>query len=158
MKLWKHTWWSYLCNIHFTLPIAFGLGLFESCSESSSSTSSSSQSRNYENISELFHQISNRCRIVTYLKWTLPLASKPCNQLRVQRRAWSFFGRRRLLYLLNTWPPMLKADSEATVVIGILNKSLAINARMGNLLDWSFHHSKTSRFLYKATSSSGISK
>lgn len=58
----------------------------------------------------------------------LPLSSviKPNNQDRVQSKDWTCLGRRRLRYLFKTREPILKDDSDATVVIGMLSMSYAI--------------------------------
>jgi hypothetical protein len=42
---------------------------------------------------------------------------------------------------------VLKADSLATVEIGIASTSLAIEDKMGNLLDCPFHQARISNFL-----------
>ena len=49
----------------------------------------------------------------------------------MQISASTFFGRRLLLYFVRTREPMLKADSLATVVIGMLRISQVILARLG---------------------------
>jgi len=51
---------------------------------------------------------------------------------------------RELQYGSSTLPPVLKADSQATVESGIANISLAILARTGYRLEFSLHHIKTS--------------
>jgi len=56
----------------------------------------------------------------------LPYSRNPCIQLLVQIIASTCFDNRRLLYLFKILEPMLKADSDATVVIGMLSKSLAM--------------------------------
>ena len=49
-------------------------------------------------------------------------------------RACKFLEIIELLYLFKIWPPIPKADSDATVVIEMLYMSLAILPRVTNLL------------------------
>ena len=62
------------------------------------------------------------------------LPTKPSNQLRVHMRAWIVSSSILLLYLFKTREPILKADYDATVVIGMLETSQVILARSPNLL------------------------
>ena len=70
----------------------------------------------------------------------LDCLSQSCEQI----RASTSFGVKELLKLSRTRPPVLNADSEATVEMGTANTSLAIRERTGNLSLLSFHHRKTS--------------
>jgi len=53
-----------------------------------------------------------------------------------------------------TRPPVLNADSEATVVIGIAKTSRATLARTGNFDEFIFHHIKASKVLHGGSTSS----
>ena len=61
----------------------------------------------------------------------LPSNSYPYSQVRVHIKDSAFFGRSELRYLLSTLLPILKADSEATDVIGIAMISRAIMVSTG---------------------------
>ena len=86
----------------------------------------------------------------------LPCAkdSYPLIQFLVHIRACTFFGSRRLLYLFRTHDAILKEDSEATVVIGILRRSHAIAAKSPCRCALSFHQSRMSK-LWKLVKSKG---
>jgi len=58
-------------------------------------------------------------------------SQKSCFQLEVQIIASTLVDNRQFLYLLRIMEPMLNVDSDATIVIDMLSKSLAINARSG---------------------------
>ena len=70
------------------------------------------------------------------------LISNPKIQLRVVTNASAFSGLRDDLHLVMILPPILKQDSEATVVMGIPNISLAIMLNEGNRFEFSFHQVK----------------
>jgi len=59
-------------------------------------------------------------------RWKRDLPYPQNNQLQEHNKASTFCGNRQLWYLSRIRPPMLNADSEATVVIGILIMSRAI--------------------------------
>ena len=80
-------------------------------------------------------------KFFTLIEAMLPIASF---QLRVQIIASTQSDERRFLYLLRMRDPMLNADSDATVVTGMLSKSQAIIERCGNLGLLVFHQSSTS--------------
>ena len=67
---------------------------------------------------------------------TLPM--DPFNQSLVHNKASAFFGRIELRYFPMTWPLILKADSEATLVIGMLRISRAIDASSGYRILFAF--------------------
>jgi hypothetical protein len=54
----------------------------------------------------------------------------------------------------NTRPPMLKADFEATVVMGMDKTSFAIWANIGNLVEFIFHQFKISKVAFGFLTSS----
>ena len=66
-------------------------------------------------------------------KDNLPFStSYPNSQLRVVTKVSALSGSKEALHFVSILLPKLKLDSEATVVIGILNKSLAILAYLSN--------------------------
>ncbi|KAF7810911.1 B3 domain-containing protein [Senna tora] len=67
-------------------------------------------------------------------------------------------GRRQLRYLFRSWEPILKADSEVAVVIGMLNISIAIRDKAGNLILFFFQYCNTSKSLNNPNSSFASSK
>jgi len=73
--------------------------------------------------------------------------SNPKTQLRVVTNASAFSGFRDDLHLVMILPPILKQDSEATVVMGMLNISLAIMLKEGNRFEFSFHQLRISKFI-----------
>lgn len=60
----------------------------------------------------------------------LPL--NPYNQVWVQIKASTFWSKRQEWYRVKILPPVLKVDSKATTLIGMLKRSLAINKSSGN--------------------------
>jgi len=86
----------------------------------------------------------NKKKLKTSIINNLP-SQKPCFQLEVQIIASTLVDNKQFLYLLRILEPMLNADSDATVVIGMLSKSLAIKARSGKRSLLLFHHSRTSK-------------
>jgi len=88
----------------------------------------------------------------------LPYSRNPCIQLLVQIIASTCFDNRRLLYLFKILEPMLKADSDATIVIGMLNKSLAMIDKSEKRWLLLFHHSRASILSVISASNVGSSK
>lgn len=73
-------------------------------------------------------------------------------------KACTFVYKRQLLYLLRTRLTMLKDDSEATFVKGILRTSQAIDANSLKQLKLSFQYATTFKFLNENNSNTGSSK
>jgi hypothetical protein len=67
----------------------------------------------------------------------------PLSQSWVHICASVVIGVNELRYGSRTLSPVLKADSDATVVTGIANTSLAMLARIGYRPEFTFHHSRT---------------
>ena len=70
--------------------------------------------------------------------------SNPKTQL-VATNVSAFLGFRDDLHLVMILPPILKQDSEATVVMRMLNISLAIMLKEGNRFEFSFHQLRISK-------------
>ena len=64
----------------------------------------------------------------------MKLPSNPYSQLLVHNLASTFSGKRRDRYRVRFFFPVLKLDSEATVVIGMLMRSCAIKESFGTQL------------------------
>jgi len=79
----------------------------------------------------------------TSIVYNLP-SQKPCFQPEVQIIASTLVDNRTFIYLLRILELMLNVDSDATVVIGMLSKSLTIKARFGKCPLLFFQHSRTS--------------
>jgi len=88
----------------------------------------------------------------------LLISLKPCNQFLAQIRAWTFDGRRRLLYLLRTLLPTLNDDSEDIVVMGIHRTSHTIRDNSLKREPLSFQYFKTSKLRKATISKVGSSK
>jgi hypothetical protein len=82
----------------------------------------------------IMHLIKPKKQTKVKQKVLLPFiySVKPCNQFRVQINIWTCSGSVELLYLVRTRPPILKDDSDATVVMGMLRISRAIMESVGN--------------------------
>ena len=87
-----------------------------------------------------------------------PITSKPRSQFLAQIKAWTFEGRRRLLYLLRTRLPTLKDDSDDTVVIWMHMTSHAIRDSSLNRFKLFFQYLMTSNFWFATISSTGSLK
>ena len=71
--------------------------------------------------------------------------SNPKTQLRVVSNAFAFSGFRDDLHLVMILPPIVKEDSEATIIMGMLNICLAIMLKEGNRFEFSFHQLRISK-------------
>jgi hypothetical protein len=70
------------------------------------------------------------------------------NQFCAHTNASTVIGANELRKGSNTRPPVINADSEATVVIGMTNTIRAIWASTGNLVEFTFHQFKISKFSF----------
>jgi hypothetical protein len=64
------------------------------------------------------------------------------------------FGAKELLNGSSTQPPVLNADSEATVVTGMANTSRATSERIGNFVEVTFYQFKISKVVLGDSTSS----
>jgi len=76
------------------------------------------------------------------------------NQFCAHINASTVFGANELRKGSNTRPPVLNADSEATVVMGMANTIRAIWASTENLVEFTFHQFKISKFAFGFSTSS----
>ena len=70
---------------------------------------------------------------------------EPRNQSCAHIKHWSVNGDKELLKSSRTRPLVLKADSEATVDMGIANISLAMHERIGKRGELHFHQERMSK-------------
>jgi len=96
--------------------------------------------------------------IIEFKLKKLPYSWNPCFQLQVQIIASTCFDNRQLIYLFKILEPMLKAYSDAIVVIGILSKSRAIIDKYKKCWLLLFHHSRASIGLVNEIANVGSSK
>ena len=103
-----------------------------------------------------------RLQVLEYMKhkkwpFLLPL-SEWWSQLLLHIRASTIWRVRRLRCSLKTLPPMLKADSKATVVTGIAKISRVFILKAGKRVPAAFHQPRTSKYSLSLWGSGSSSK